>query len=331
MPPAVILSHPQLGENIGAAARAMANFGLADLRLVHPRAGWPNEKARAMAAGAGELVDAARLFPSVRDAIADLHLVYATTARERGITKEVLTPAEAAKRLRAVAARGENTALLFGNERAGLDNDEISLCDAVVTIPTAEFASLNLGQAVLLLCYEWFRAGDASPRARIEHHGPMHRKPTRKELVDLFDHLERELLASGFLYPPDKVDAMVRAIRATLHRARLTYQEVQTLRGMIVALSKGKHRGKKSPPLEESSMDPEIDQLILSFAQQRFLKVAKIVGDVCVAIEKQGLAFDEQKVGARVEALVKDGRLESQGDVRRWQYSEVRLPSGKRI
>jgi tRNA/rRNA methyltransferase len=245
LPPAIILSHPQLGENIGAAARAMANFGLSDLRLVQPRAGWPNEKARAMAAGAGALVDDARLFPSVRDAVANLNLVYATTARERGITKEVLTPAEAAKRLRSAAARGEKSALLFGNERAGLDNDEISLCDAVVTIPTAEFASLNLGQAVLLLSYEWFRADDATPRARIEHHGPMHRKPTRQELVDLFDHLERELLASGFLYPPDKVDAMTRATRATLHRAKLTYQEVQTLRGMIVALSKGKHRGKK--------------------------------------------------------------------------------------
>ncbi|MGD0190857.1 MAG: RNA methyltransferase [Rhizomicrobium sp.] len=242
--PSVILSHPQLGENIGAAARAMANFGLGDLRLVKPRCGWPNEKAKAMAAGAVAVIDSAQLFPFVREALGDLNLVFATTARERGITKDVITPAEAARRLRAAAARGEKTGVLFGNERAGLDNDETSLCDAVITIPTADFASLNLGQAVLLISYEWFRAGDATPVSRIEH-GPVHRKPTREELFGLFDHLERELLASGFLFPPDKIDGMSRAIRATLHRAKLTYQEVQTIRGMIVALAKGKHRTRK--------------------------------------------------------------------------------------
>jgi tRNA/rRNA methyltransferase len=239
--PAIILSHPQLGENIGAAARAMANFGLSDLRLVEPRCGWPNEKARAMAAGAVAVTEQASVFPSAREALGELNLVFATTARERGITKEVVTPAEAAKRLRAASARGEKIGILFGGERAGLDNDETSLCDAVITIPTADFASLNLGQAVLLISYEWFRANDSTPAARIEH-GPVHRKPTREELFGLFDHLERELLASGFLFPPDKIDGMSRAIRATVHRAKLTYQEVQTIRGMIVALAKGKHR-----------------------------------------------------------------------------------------
>ncbi|HEY2444995.1 MAG TPA: RNA methyltransferase [Rhizomicrobium sp.] len=242
--PAIVLSHPQLGENIGAAARAMANFGLSDLRLVAPRAGWPNAKAVAMAAGAVEVVEGARVFEGVAQALGELHYVLATTARERGTAREVLTPAEAANRLRSAAARNERTGILFGNERAGLDNDEISLCDAVITIPTAEFASLNLGQAVLIASYEWFRAGDATRPARLEH-GPLQRKPTREELLQLIEHLERELLASGFLYPPDKVDAMCRAIRATLHRAHLTYQEVQTLRGMIVALAKGKHRVKK--------------------------------------------------------------------------------------
>ena len=241
LPPSIILSHPQLGENIGAAARAMANFGLSDLRLVKPRHGWPDAKATAMAAGAARVVEEVRVFETLKEALGDLHLVYATTARERGITKEVLTPAEAARRLRAAAARGEASAILFGNERAGLDNDEISLADAVITIPTADFASLNLGQAVLLAAYEWFRLGDDTPPARLEH-GPLQRKPTRREMIDLFDHLEAELKASGFLFPPEKRDAMARAIRATLHRARLTYQEVQTLRGMIVALAKGKHR-----------------------------------------------------------------------------------------
>lgn len=242
--PAIILSHPQMGENIGAAARAMANFGLTDLRLVAPRAGWPNAKAIAMAAGAANVVESARVFPGVAEALGDLNYILATTARERGIAREVLTPPEAARRLRAAASRGEKTGILFGNERAGLDNDEISLCDAVITIPTADFASVNLAQAVLIASYEWFRIGDLTPCARLER-GPLQRKPTRTELVETFEHLERELLASGFLYPPDKVGGMVRAIRATLHRARLTYQETQTLRGMIVALTKGKHRVRK--------------------------------------------------------------------------------------
>ena len=242
--PSVILSQPQLGENIGAAARAMKNFGLSDLRLVAPRDGWPNPRADAMAAGAVDIVQSARLFATLKEALSDLNLVYATTARERGITKEVLTPEEAARRLRRASARGEKAGILFGNERAGLDNDEISLADAVITIPTAEFSSLNLGQAVLLTGYEWFRQADTTPPARIEH-GPLHRKPTRAEMFQLFDHVERELTASGFLYPPDKQPPMIRAIRATIHRARLTYQEVQTLRGMIVALTRGKHRVKK--------------------------------------------------------------------------------------
>ncbi len=222
----------------------MKNFGLSDLRLIAPRDGWPNKKADAMAAGAIDVVEKARVFPELKDGLAELQLVFATTARDRGTTKEVITPAEAAKRLRAAAARGEKTGLLFGNERAGLDNDEISLADAVITIPTAEFASLNLGQAVLLVSYEWFRLGDTTPHARIEH-APIHRKPTREEMIQLFEHLETELTASGFLYPPDKRSVMVRAIRATLYRAKLTYQEVQTLRGMIVALTKGKHRVPK--------------------------------------------------------------------------------------
>src|SRR5581483_3632473 len=128
--PAIVLSHPQLGENIGAAARAMANFGLSDLRLVAPRDGWPNRKAEAMAAGAADVLKGARLFGDLRDAIGDLNYVLATTARERGTTKEVLTPAEASRRLRAAIARRESCGILFGNERAGLDNDEISLCDA---------------------------------------------------------------------------------------------------------------------------------------------------------------------------------------------------------
>lgn len=243
-PPVIILSHPQLGENIGAAARAMANFGLADLRLVNPQCGWPNAKATAMAVGAARVTETARVFTSLKEALGDLQTIYAATARERGVTKEVLTPAEAATRLRKASARREAAGILFGNERVGLDNEEVSLCDAAITIPTAEFTSINLGQAVLIASYEWFRAGDATPPARIEHR-PLQRKPSREEMFQLFDHLERELIASGFLFPPAKHPPMIRSVRAMLHRARLTYQEVQTLRGMIVALTKGKHRGGK--------------------------------------------------------------------------------------
>jgi tRNA/rRNA methyltransferase len=238
--PAIILCRPQLGENIGAAARAMKNFGLTDLRLVAPRDGWPNPKAQAMAVTAAPILEAATVYETLREALADLNLVYATTARDRGITKEILTPGEAAKRLRR-AGHEAKTGLLFGNERAGLENDDVSLADCVITIPTAEFASLNLGQAVLLCCYEWFMVEDRTAPAKIEHN-PIHRKPTRQELFALFDHLEGELTRTGFLFPPDKREHMQRAIRATIHRAKLTYQEVQTLRGMIVALAKGKHR-----------------------------------------------------------------------------------------
>ena len=240
-PPCIILSHPQLGENIGASARAIKNFGLGELRLIAPKTVWPNEKAHAMAVGAADLVERAPVFPDTRAGLADLQLVFATTARARGIPKETLTPAEGARRLREAAAKGLKTGILFGNERAGLENDEVSLADAVICIPTTEFSSLNLGQAVLVCAYEWFQAADVTPPAHLDLN-PIHRPPTRDELFGLFDHLERELTVSGFLYPPDKRDHMVRAMRATLHRAHLTYQEVQTLRGMIVALARGKHR-----------------------------------------------------------------------------------------
>jgi len=239
--PAVILSRPQLGENIGAAARAMKNFGLADLRLVAPRDGWPNEKATAMAAGAADIVEAARVFESTADALADLQLVLATTARERGFAKPVLTPPAAATRLREATASGHKTGLLFGGERSGLDNEEVSLATAIVTIPTAAFASLNLGQAVLLVGYEWFKAADQTPSVQLEH-GPLAKAATVEEMQHLFAHLEDELLKSGFLYPSDKAEAMMRNIRAMLTRGDFTDQEVRTLRGMIVALTRGKHR-----------------------------------------------------------------------------------------
>jgi len=242
--PAIILAKPQLGENIGAAARAMANFGLSDLRLVAPRDGWPNKKAAAMAADGGAILEQARVFGTLGEALADLQFVLATTARDRGITKTVLTPAEAARRMR---GSGAKCGILFGNERAGLDNEEISLSSACVTIPTADFHSLNLGQAVLLMAYEWFRSGDETPASRIDH-GPLAQAATGAEMQRLFEHFETELRASGFLYPPGKAVQTVQYLRAMLHRAELTSQDVQTLRGVIVALAKGKHRRR---PLKE--------------------------------------------------------------------------------
>jgi tRNA/rRNA methyltransferase len=243
--PVIILSEPQLGENIGACARAMANFGLADLRLVKPRDGWPNEKADAMAAGAAHIVSSARIYDNVEAAIGELQLVIATTARDRSMAKPVLTPAEAARCLREASARGVRAAVLFGNERAGLTNDEVALADAVITIPTEEFSSLNLGQAVLLVGYEWFKAGDSTPAERIDHGAAS--PATREELIRLFEHLEEELEKSGFLFPPGNRPGMIRNLRSILHRAALTDQEVRTLRGVIVALTEGKRRGPRGP------------------------------------------------------------------------------------
>ncbi len=194
-----------------------------------------------MAAGAADLLENVRLYDDAAAALGDLQLVFAATARERGVAKPVVTPPEAARQLRAAAAKGIRCGLLFGNERSGLDNDEVSLATSVVTIPTAAFASLNLAQSVMLLCYEWFRAADETPAARIDH-GPIAKKATRQEMFDLFEHLEGELLTSGFLYPPSKETPMIRHMRALLNRANLTDQEVRTIRGMIVALAKGKFR-----------------------------------------------------------------------------------------
>jgi tRNA/rRNA methyltransferase len=241
--PAVILSHPQMGENIGAAARAMKNFGLTELRLVAPQCRWPSERAEALAAGAGDILARAKVYPDIGAALADIRLVLATTARDRDVLREIMTPEAAAKRLRAAEREGLASAILFGGERAGLDNDELSLADSVITIPTAEFSSLNLGQAVLLVGYEWRKAADATPGSRTRK--SIAKPATRHELTGLFEHLERELDAAEFLFPPQKKETMVRNMRAMILRSHLSDQEVRTIRGMIVALVKNKYRGLK--------------------------------------------------------------------------------------
>jgi len=232
-----------MGENVGAAARAMKNFGLSELVLIAPQFKWPSDKAQALAAGAGDILERARIHPMAGEALAPFNLVLATTARERDVLKQIHTPEAAVRRLREAGKAGARTALLFGGERAGLDNDEMSLADGVITIPTAEFSSLNLGQAVLLLGYEWLKSADSTPAVRTRQTNAV--PATRAELTDLFEHLERELDAAEFLFPPAKRETMVRNIRAMIMRSGLSDQEVRTIRGMIVALVRNKYRGQK--------------------------------------------------------------------------------------
>ena len=240
--PAIVLVAPQLGENIGAAARAMYNFGLTDLRLVAPRDGWPNAKARASASGADVVIDGARVFDTTAQAIADLRHVYAATARPRDARKAVMTPAHAARSMRAVSPEGAGCGVLFGGERAGLDNDDMALAEVIVSVPVnPAFSSLNLAQAVLLMGYEWFHAGDATPDVQTDD-GPTG-PATKADLIGLFEHLESELERGGFLYPPEKAPTIARNIRTMLQRARLTEQEVRTFRGIIKALTELRQRG----------------------------------------------------------------------------------------
>jgi tRNA/rRNA methyltransferase len=234
--PAVILVNPQLGENIGAAARAMLNCGLGDLRLVAPRDQWPNEKAVAAASGADAVLERAKLFATTAEAIAGLQVVFATTARERYMVKPVLTPRAAAAELRAKEAAGLRCGLLFGPERMGLVNDDLALAEALIRIPlNPGFSSLNLAQAVLLLSYEWFTAADATP-PREDRYGQS--SPAGKDkLLNFFLMLEHELDECGFLRVVDKRPSMVRNIRNMFQRAGLTEQELRTLHGMIACLT----------------------------------------------------------------------------------------------
>ncbi len=237
--PAVILIAPQMAENIGAVARAMLNCGLNDLRLVNPREAWPHDRARTMAAGADVVLERARLFTSTADAVADIHHLYATTARPRDMAKAYMTPRQAAAELHAHGARGDATGILFGPERAGLDSDDFALADVVIEVPlNPGFSSLNLGQAVLIIAYEWFQASLDGGEVRVGK--PLEPPATRDDLIRMFEHLEGELDAKDYLQPPHKRPHMVRNIRTMLGRANLTDKEVRALRGMITALARPK-------------------------------------------------------------------------------------------
>ncbi|MGD9868390.1 MAG: RNA methyltransferase [Hyphomicrobiales bacterium] len=254
--PAVILVEPQLGENIGAAARAMANFGLEDLRLVAPRDGWPNETAIAAAAGGAWVAEGAKVYGTLEEAVADLHFVCATTARPREMLKPVLKPDTAVAEFNRRAREGQCCGLLFGRERDGLSNDHISLADAIVTAPVnPRFASLNLAQAVLLIGYEWVRQHSPDSLGRATRFDgpaseglnmPRTRPATRAELSGFFGQLEKALDESGFLYPPDKRPTMVRNIRNMFHRMGATEQDIRSLRGIVASLAKPRRRGGQS-------------------------------------------------------------------------------------
>jgi tRNA/rRNA methyltransferase len=235
--PRVVLIEPQLSENVGAVARAMLNCGLDQLALVNPREGWPNSKALAMASGATEVLDGAQAFATLEEAVADVTALYATTARPRELTTRVLTPREAAADMRAVQARGEKVGVLFGPERSGMTNEHISMADTVISVPlNPAYSSLNLAQAVLLVAYEWFTAGDETPPDTLSMSGT--RLAEKQELIDLFGRLEAELDTGGFFRAPDLRPTVMRNLRSMLQRARLTDQEVRTFHGMISALTR---------------------------------------------------------------------------------------------
>jgi tRNA/rRNA methyltransferase len=234
--PAIVLVEPQLGENIGMVARAMLNCGLEELRLVRPRDGWPNPAAESAAAGAHGLLERARLFASSADAVADLQRVYAATARPRGMIKPVLTPRQAAAELRAALKQGTRAGVLFGPERSGLNNDDVALADAVLSVPlNPAFASLNLAQAVFVVGYEW-RLGETGVPARALPLGAT-RLATKAELLGFFERLEAALDRAGFLQPVEKRPVMVRNLRNLFQRAELSEQEVRTLHGILSALT----------------------------------------------------------------------------------------------
>ena len=250
--PAIILVEPQLGENIGAVARAMLNFGLVDLRLVRPRSKWLNDKTRAMASRADEVLDRAQVFATTEEATAELQHLYATTARPREMLKPVVTARFAAAAMREASAANELVGILFGGERAGLLNEDIVLAGSIITVPlNPAFSSLNLGQAVLLVAYEWFASGD--------HTLPQHldagrtRLANRAELVGLFEHLEGELDACGFFDNiQDKRAALISNIRNSLQRGPFLEQDIRTLRGVIKALA-----GRKVPGSRKRKADGE--------------------------------------------------------------------------
>jgi tRNA/rRNA methyltransferase len=247
--PAIILVNPQMGENIGAAARAMHNFGLSDLRIIAPRDGWPNESAAAVATSAAHILDGAKIYQTTHDAVADLQVIYATTARDRRMVKRVCTPKEVAREVHENAQCSVRSGILFGAERTGLTNEDITLSSAIISIPTApENPSLNIAQSLVVVAYEWFAAGlnERSINTPRGTTGPdsnavsFHPIPASQEdLRGMLAHLESELDAADFWKEPKKKPLMWQNMQNIFTRGNLTEQEVKTLRGVIRALVSG--------------------------------------------------------------------------------------------
>ena len=237
--PVFVLTRPQMGENIGAAARAMWNFGLDRMRIVAPRDGWPNPAASAMASGAGRLLDEAAVHDDLAGAVGDCSFVLATTARVRDLTKPVYSPERAMRIAAGRIAAGERVAVLFGPERAGLENADIVRANAIVSVPVnPQFASLNLAQCVLLTAYEWMRQGTEAPGARLELAGTD--LASAVEIEKLGDHFEEKLDAARFFFPPEKAPGMKLNLRNMLKRWGMTRSEVQTLHGILRQLVRGR-------------------------------------------------------------------------------------------
>ena len=235
--PAIVLVRPQLGENIGNTARAMFNFGLTDLRLVNPRDGWPNPAAGPSAAGADIVLERARVYASVADAVADCAFVYATTVRKRGLVVPVRTPEEAAREIR---GRAEPSAILFGAERSGLETEEAAIASTIVTVPVnPEFRSLNLAQAVILVAYEWSKLGALAIPTEGEAAEP---RASQAQLEGLIGQLDEALDKSGYYFPPDRVPATRITMRTIMSKAGWSNREIQALRGMIQALTHPRQR-----------------------------------------------------------------------------------------
>jgi len=231
--PVIVLVRPQLGENIGKAARAMLNFGLTEMRLVAPRDGWPNPSAGPAASGADEVLANARVYDSTADAVADCAHVYATTVRKRGVTKPVLTPEAAA---REIALQPGGSAVLFGAERSGLETEDVALARAIVTVPiNPEFGSLNLAQAVILIAYEWSKSRELA-QPPLEQALP---PAPQEELEGLIAHFEELLESKGYFRPPDRSASTRRTLRGLLTKPGWNHLEVRTLRGVLSALGRG--------------------------------------------------------------------------------------------
>lgn len=245
MDPVIILVEPQLGENIGTAARAMANFGVTDLRLVRPRDGWPSEKARNAASRADHVIEKTEIFDTLEEALADLDFVYATTARQRDMLKTVRHPVEAAQIMRQEVAKGGKVGILFGRERWGLNNDEVVLANEILTLPVdPDFASLNIAQAVLIICYEWRMSG-GERAGSLPFETPDVPRANKDDMVHLFNHLEEALDEVNFFRPPEKREHMVRNLRTIMQKGDWAEQEVRTLRGVIAALQRRHERNHR--------------------------------------------------------------------------------------